>query len=78
MLKGSLALVIRYILLVGGGALAMAGVITSTADTGYYCFDAKIVADAAANAIAMVLGGGISVATGIGWRSLVKRIGGVT
>lgn len=78
MIKGTIALIFRYILLVGGGALAMAGVITSTADIGYFCFDAKTVADASANAITMALGGGASVATGIGWRALVKRIGGVT
>lgn len=78
MLKGSLALIIRYILLIGGGALASAGLITATADLGYYCFDAKTVADGAASAILMALGGGVSVATSIGWRALVKRVGGVT
>lgn len=79
MLKGTLALVIRYILLIGGGALASAGIITSSGELGFYCFDAKTVADAAASAIAMTLGGGASVAAGIGWRALVKRLpGGVT
>ena len=78
MLKGTIALVIRYILLIVGGGLAGAGIIVSTADLGYYCFDTKVVADAAASAIAMMLGGGVSVAAGVGWRALVKRIGGVT
>lgn len=78
MLKGSIGLVIRYILLIGGGALAMAGVITSTGDLGYYCFDTKVVADAAANAIVMILTGGGSVAAGIGWRFWAKARGGVT
>lgn len=78
MLKGALGLVIRYILLIGGGAAAMAGVITSTGDLGYYCFDTKVVADAAASAIALMLGGGGSVAAGIGWRFWAKARGGVT
>lgn len=78
MFTGALALVIRYILLIGGGALAMAGVITSTADVGYFCFDSKHVATVAANAVAMILGGGLSAGVGIGWRFLAKKKGGVT
>lgn len=78
MLKGAIALVIRYILLIGGGALASAGVITATADLGYYCFDTRHVADAAATAFALILGGGASTAVGIGWRFWAKRKGGVT
>lgn len=78
MLKGTFALVIRYILLVGGGALASAGVITATADLGYYCFDSKVVADAATSAIAMGASGGASVLAGIGWRAWAKRNKGLT
>lgn len=78
MFTGALALVIRYILLIGGGALAMAGVITSTADVGYFCFDSKHVATVAANAVAMILGGGGLAGVGIGWRFLAKKKGGVT
>lgn len=77
MMKGTIALVIRYILLVGGGGLASAGIITATGND-HFCFDAKVVADAASAALAMTLGGGLSVATGIGWRALIKRKGGVT
>lgn len=78
MLKGSIALIIRYILLIGGGGLASAGIITATADLGYYCFDSKVVADAAGSAIALALGGGASVAAGIGWRWWARKRGGVT
>lgn len=76
MLKGTIALIIRYILLIGGGALASAGVITSSGELGFYCFDAGHVAEVAASAIAMMLGGGASVAAGIGWRALIKRLPG--
>ena len=76
MLKGAIALVIRYILLIGGGALAGAGIITSTADLGYYCFDSKHVADALATAVALMLGGGASAVAGISWRFWVKKQGG--
>lgn len=78
MLKGSLALVIRYLLLIGGGGLASAGIITATPDLGYYCFDTKVVADATATGIALALGGGVSVVGGIGWRFWAKKGGGVT
>ena len=76
MLKGTLALFIRYILLIGGGALASAGVITSSGELGLYCFDAAHVADTAASAIILMLGGGASVAAGIGWRAVVKHLPG--
>ncbi len=56
MLKGSIALMIRYIPLVGCGALASAGIITATVDLDHYCFNAKVVADAASAAIALALG----------------------
>lgn len=78
MLKGAIALVVRYVLLIGGGALASAGVITATADLGYYCFDTRHVADAVATGIALALGGGASAAIGVGWRFWAKRKGGVT
>lgn len=77
MLNGTIALIIRYILLIGGGALASAGLITATGNE-HFCFDAKMLADTAAAAITMMLGGGASVVAGIGWRALVKRQGGVT
>lgn len=78
MLKGTIALIIRYILLIGGGALASAGVITATAGLGYYCFDAKVVAEATSTAIVMALGGGTSIGIGIVWRTIAKRLGGIT
>lgn len=77
MFKGALALVLRYVLLLGGSALATAGIITGTGN-GYFCFDSRLVADAAANAAAMLLGGGVSVVAGIGWRAWAKRRGGLT
>lgn len=78
MIKGPISLIIRYILLIGGGALAMAGVITSTADPGIFCFDSKHVADMAATSIVLTFGGGASAAAGIGWRFWAKKRGGVT
>ena len=78
MLKGTIALIIRYVLLIGGGALASAGVITATGDLGYYCFDAKVVADATSTAIALAFGGGTSIGIGILWRAVAKRLGGIT
>lgn len=78
MLKGTIALVIRYLLLIGGGALASAGIITATADLGYYCFDSKVVADAATSAIALGMSGGASVLAGIGWRAWAKARNGLT
>lgn len=78
MFTGALALVIRYVLVIGGSFLAGAGVITATADIGYYCFDSKHVATVAANAVALVLGGGASAAIGIGWRFIAKKKCGVT
>lgn len=78
MLKGALALVLRYVLLLGGSSLATAGIITATGNS-HFCFDAKVVADAAATAITLMLGGGASIATGIGWRLWAKKQpGGVT
>lgn len=77
MFKGALALVIRYALLLGGSSLATAGIITATGNS-HFCFDAKLVADAAATGISLALGGGTSVATSIGWRWWVKKRGGVT
>lgn len=77
MFKGVLALFLRYVLLIGGSALATAGWITQTGAS-HFCFDARVVADAAATAAAMMMGGGASVAAGIGWRWWVRRRGGVT
>ena len=78
MLKGTIALVIRYILVIGGGALAGMGIVTTTADVGFYCFDSKHVADVLATGIAMLATGGVSTAIGVGWRFWAKRKGGVT
>ena len=77
MLKGALALVFRYVLLLGGSSLATAGIITSTGNS-HFCFDARLVADAAATAVAMMMGCGASIAAGVGWRWWAKRRGGVT
>lgn len=77
MLKGSLALIIRYVLLLGGSSLATAGIISSTGN-GHYCFDAALVADSAATALALILGGGASAGASMLWRGWAKRKGGVT
>nr|WP_010392637.1 hypothetical protein [Paracoccus sp. TRP] len=77
MLKGAIALVLRYILLVGGSALATAGVITATGAE-HFCFNVRTVADAVATGVVMLLGGGASVVGGIGWRFWAKKRGGVT
>lgn len=77
MLRGSLALVLRYLLLIGGSSLATAGIIADTGN-GHFCFDTRLVADAAASGIALALGGGASVVAGIGWRFWAKKRGGLT
>lgn len=77
MLKGAFALIFRYVLLLGGSALATAGVISATGNS-HFCFDARVVADAAATGVAMALGGGASVSAGVAWRWWAKRRGGVT
>ena len=78
MLKGALALAIRQLLLFLSGGLAVAGVITATSQNGYYCFDAKIVADATATAIFLIIGGGASGGVSLGWRVWAKKRKGVT
>lgn len=77
MLNGALALLIRYILLTGGSALATAGIITAGGGE-TFCFDATATANAAAAGVAMALGGGASVSAGVAWRWWAKRRGGVT
>lgn len=77
MFKGALALVLRYILLIGGSALASAGVITATGNN-HFCFDVVTVANAGATAVALMLGGGLSVVSGIGWRFWAKKHDGLT
>jgi hypothetical protein len=76
-LKGALALSIRYVLLIGGGALAGAGIITQTG-VNHFCFDAKTVADAAAVGATMIAGGGAATSAGVVWRWWAKKRGGVT
>lgn len=75
--KGPLALIFRYVLLIGGGALASAGWITQTG-VSHFCFDAKVVADNAAVAVAMIGSGNAAIAAGVGWRWWAKKRGGVT
>lgn len=77
LLKGSLALVFRYFLLIGGGWAAGAGWITQTS-VSHFCFDARQVADLSAGAILAMTGGGASVAAGVAWRWWAKRNRGVT
>ncbi len=77
MLRGPFALVLRYILLLAGSALATAGIITA-AGPDLYCFSPKVVADAATTGLIMLLGGGASVAGSIAWRAWAKVRGGVT
>ena len=77
MFTGAMALFFRYVLLIGGTSLATAGVITATGNS-HFCFDARLVADAAAQAVGLMFGGGASVAAGIGWRWWAKKRGGVT
>lgn len=75
--KGSIALCVRYFLLIGGGWMAGMGYITQTSVT-HFCFDAKTVADAAATGLTMFAGGGASVSAGVAWRWWAKRRNGVT
>lgn len=77
LMKGPLALVFRYFLLIGGGALAGAGIITQTSVT-HFCFDAKTVADVAATGLTMIAGGGAATSAGVVWRWWAKKRGGVT
>ena len=78
MLKGTLGLVIRYILYAIGGGLVGAGVAAQTIDGSQLCIDVKAAADLAATAIFMILGGGTTfIGTAI-WSRIVKRGGGVT
>lgn len=77
MLKGVLALVMRQALLVAGGGLAAAGIITQTSVT-HFCFDARAVADVGAGAILAMTGGGASIALSAGWRIWAKGRGGRT
>lgn len=57
MLKGALALVIRYVLYALSGALIGVGAVTMTGND-HVCMSISAVADAGAAAIALVLGGG--------------------
>jgi len=77
MLKGVLALFMRQALLVAGGGLAAAGVITQTGVT-HFCLDARTVADAGAGALIALSGGAGSIALSAGWRIWAKRRGGAT
>lgn len=77
MLQGTIALMLRYFLLIGGTSLATTGIITATGNN-HFCFDARVVADAAAGALVMMTGGGASVAAGVAWRWWAKKRGGVT
>lgn len=76
-LKGPLALVFRYFLLIGGAWAAGAGWITQTG-VSHFCFDARQVADVSAAAVVAMTGGGASVAAGVAWRWWAKKRGGVT
>ncbi|MDN3710997.1 hypothetical protein QWZ10_02660 [Paracoccus cavernae] len=68
MLKIAFATVIRWGLVASMSSLATLGLVTATAQSGYYCFDARLVADAAALALVGVISGGGAVAAGVGWR----------
>lgn len=65
MLKFLIARVIHYGLLLLGTSLAAVGIFTSTIEGGFYCFDAKVVAEWAASGIGLVLGGSITAFGGV-------------
>lgn len=77
MLKGALALALRQILLIVGGGLATAGVVASTGN-GHFCVDTAHVANASATALVLLIGGGASTVTSLGWRVWAKNRNGTT
>lgn len=77
LLRGPLALLIRYFLLIGGASLATAGWITQTGPS-HFCFDARAVGDGVAAAVVMIGGGGTSIAAGVAWRWWARKRGGLT
>lgn len=77
MLKGSLALVIRYVILAVGAAMAGAGFAFYGSD-GLICIDQKAAANHIATALGLVVTGGATFSGGVVWRFIAKRLGGVT
>ena len=77
MLKGALALVIRYALYAVGGALVGVGAVTITGND-HMCMSISAVSDAIATGAALMLGGGATFAVSTVWSRIAKRLGGVT
>lgn len=77
MLKGAIALVIRYVFYAVGGALMGVGAVTITG-ADHMCMSISAVSDALAAGIALMLGGGATFAATTVWSRIAKRFGGVT
>lgn len=78
MIKGTLALVIRYVLYLIGGALAGIGAATMSMDGGDLCLNIRHVADATAHGLVLLISGGATFGVSAIWSRIVKRKGGVT
>lgn len=78
MLKGVLALALRYLLYALGGALVGAGVAAQTIDGSQLCVDVKAAADLASNAVLMIAGGSVTFGASFLWSRAAKAVGGVT
>lgn len=76
-MTGAIALIIRYVLLLAGSALVTAGILTAHGAS-QFCINVQDVADTAATGLVLMLSGGTSVATGIGWRFWAKKHNGLT
>lgn len=77
MLKGAIALVVRYALYALSGALVAAGAATMTGPD-HICMSVSSVASWTAGGLALILGGGVTFGATTIWSRIVKRIGGVT
>lgn len=78
MMKGPLALAIRYALYLIGGVLIGVGLAARTLDGSQLCVDVHQTADFAANAITMMITGGTAFGGAAIWSRIVKRLGGMT
>lgn len=77
MLKGTVALIIRYALYALGAAMAGAGIAFYGSD-GMLCVDTAATAKVAAEAVGLMLGGGAVFTGSAIWSRVAKRLGGVT
>ena len=77
MLVGIVALIIRYLLIMGGSALAGLGLVQANGLSAY-CVDVSTFSNGAASYIIQIIGGFSAIAASIIWRSIAKVKGGVT